>query len=94
MNIPEFFDVIDSQLIFKWRNEIEKTDNCNMMRAPQKEKEALAAQLSDEQKKLLNDFELSVINRMDYMYYEICKHLFYFGLKAGMDMQTVLDEEE
>lgn len=93
MVIPELFDVIEAKVVSKWREEIEKTDDCLTMQAPQKDKEALTAQLSDEQKKLLHSFEWDMINKMDYIYYEICKHLFYFGLKAGMDIQAVLSEE-
>lgn len=89
----ELFDVVDAQLIFKWCKEIEANDDCVIMKAPIKGKQDLSVQLSDEQKNLLNIFEAQLINKMEYMYYEICRRLFYFGLKAGMDMQAALSEE-
>lgn len=93
MNIPEHFDFINSNLIYKWRKEIEQTDRCNVMTKPQKEKTAFMKQLNEKQRNLLNYFELSVINKFDYIFYDICKRLFYFGIKTGMDLKDALNKE-
>lgn len=92
MNIPELFDVVDMRLLCQWRQEIEKNDKCLTMEKPQEEKENLLVSLSDEQKQNLQHFELAIINRMDYIYYTLCKQLFYFSVKAGMDMQKAYSE--
>ena len=94
MQMPMLFDVVDLHLLSKWRDEIEREENCNIMGDPQEAKTILAGKLNDEQKKLLDSFELALINRLDYIYYLLCRQLFYFALKAGTDFQKALDEAD
>ncbi|MDE6690929.1 MAG: hypothetical protein K2K04_03075, partial [Clostridia bacterium] len=93
MIIPDLIDVIDDQLISKWREEIEKADECGYLKRQNELKEELKEQLDDSQMKNLNYLELAVENKMDYIYFVIIKQLFMFALKAGMDIQKALDEQ-
>ena len=93
MIIPDLIDVIYDQLISKWREKIEKADECGYLKRQKELTEKLKEQLDDSQMKNVNYLALAVENRMDYIYYEICRHLFLFSLKAGMDMQKAFDKE-
>ncbi len=94
MRIPTLFDVVELHLMSDWRKEIEENENCNIMGDPQEVKKKLAEELGSEQKKLLNSFELAMINRYDCIYYFLCKQLFHFAVNAGMDFQKVIDEAD
>lgn len=93
MQIPTLFDAIDMYLLNNWRKEIEKNESCNIMGDPQITKETLAAELNGDQKKLLNDFELAMINRYDNIYYFLCNRLFNFAFNGGMEFQKALDAD-
>ena len=91
MKFPELFDVIDIYLLTEWRKEIEKSDKYGYLRQQSEEKEKLYAHLDAQSKKIANDFELAVVNSLDYIYFEICKNLFVYALKAGMELQKTID---
>lgn len=93
MIIPDIIDVIYDQLISKWREEIEKVDECGYLKRQNELKEELKEQLDDSQMKNVKYLALAVENRMDYIYFKIIKQLFMFALKAGMDMQKAFDEQ-
>lgn len=93
MVMPELIDVIDEQLIRKWCDEVRKSDNCGFSEVQEKEKQALKEKLADEDKKLVDYLSIAVENKMDYIYFEACRKLFFFAFKAGMDFQKELDEE-
>lgn len=92
MKYSLFFDVIESNLIYKWQSEIEKNDRSKVMVSPQKDKESLAIQLTDEQKTLPDYFELALTDRFNYIFHLICKKCFYFGIKTGIEIQSDSDK--
>lgn len=94
MHMPMLFDVVELHLMSKWRDKIEKEENCNIMGDPQEAKAKLAEKLDKAQKELLDSFEFTLINRYDCLYYFLCRQLFYFAFKAGTDFQKALDEAD
>lgn len=92
--IPELYDVIDAQLVMKWREEIEKSDRLRFLKYQQEAKEALLEILEGEDKELADKFIVAVDNTFDFIYYEISRRLVLFGIKAGLDMQKAFDEED
>lgn len=90
MEIFELYDVLEAYMVSEWREQIEKEDKRGFIKQSGEEKYVLKAQLNDEQKKLLDGYSLNLENAYEDTFYEICKNLFYFAFKAGMDFQKAL----
>ena len=93
MEIPDLFDEVYTHTCDFWREKIEKADDLCEIKTANEVKAQLDEKLDGETKKLAVRYGVAVENKMDYIYYEICRHLFYFSIKAGMDMQKAFDEE-
>lgn len=76
MVIPELIDIVYAQIIHKYREKIERDDNCILMTEADKDKEILCEKLNEEQKKLLGHYARSLENRLDYIYYMINTFVF------------------
>ncbi len=87
MEIPELIDIVYSQILDDYREQIEKNDHCIIMTAADKEKSTLTTQLNDEQKKLLNRYVCSLENKYDYISYLLNAFVLQIGIKYGMDLQ-------
>ena len=93
MEIPDLFDEIYVSLCDYWREKIEKADNLGYVKREDEVKAQLNEKLDDETKKLAKLYGATVKLREEHTCYEICRHLFLFAIKAGMDMQKAFDKE-
>ena len=93
MEIPDLFNEIYTHLIDFWREKIEKADKVGYVKRKNEVKARLDEKLDDNTKQLAKLYGITVKNTMEHIYYEICRHLFLFSIKAGMDMQKAFDEE-
>ncbi len=93
MEIPDLFDEVNASLIEYWREKIEKKDDSGYIKRADEVKAQLDEKLDEETKKLANRYGITVENKMEHIYYEICRHLFLFAIKAGMDMQKAFDKQ-
>ena len=94
MLIPDLFSEIYSNLIDSWQSEIEKADKLGYVKREKEVKEQLDEKLDAVTKELANLYGITVRNRFEQTYYEICLLLFQFSFKAGMEMQKSFDENE
>ncbi len=90
----DLMDVIYAQLIVKWREEVEKADECGFQKQLREAEEELTAQSDPQTAELARRYVLAVGNSSDYINFEIAKPFFYFAFKAGMDFQKALDDED
>ena len=93
MEIPNLFDEVYVHLSDFWREKIETADNLGYIKREDEVKAQLNEKLDEETKIIAKLFGIAVENKMEYIYYEICRHLFLFAIKAGMDMQKAFDEQ-
>lgn len=93
MIIPDFFNEVYVHLSDFWREKIEKADKCGYIKRENEVKEELNKKLDEETKKIAKRYGITVENRVEQTYYEICLHLFIFAFKAGMDIQKAFDEQ-
>lgn len=92
MEIPDLFDEIYVHLCDFWRGKIEKADKLGYIKREDEVKAQLNEKLDEETKNIAKLYGITVENKMEHIYYEICRHLFFFSIKAGMDMQKTFDE--
>lgn len=93
MEIPELIDIVYNQILDKYREKIEKEDNCIIMKDAGEEKDALLKLLNDEQKKLLNRYSTALENKFEYLNYQLNTFLLYIGIKYGMELQKAFNDE-
>ncbi|MDE6557920.1 MAG: hypothetical protein K2K39_02320 [Clostridia bacterium] len=93
MEIPDLFNEIYSHLVDYWQGKIEEADKLGFVKRENEVKEKLNEKLDEETKKIAKLYGITVKNRVEHTYYEICLHLFLFSFKAGMDMQKAFDEQ-
>lgn len=93
MEIPELIDIVYNQILDKYREKIEKEDNCIIMKDAGEEKDALLKLLNDEQKNLLNRYFTALENKFEYLNYQLNTFLLYIGIKYGMELQKAFNDE-
>lgn len=93
MVIPDLFDEVYAHLVDFWREKIEKADDMGYIQREKEVKAQLNEKLDDATKEIAKLYGVTMINREEHIYYEICRHLFFFALKAGIDFQKALEEE-
>ncbi|MDE6849862.1 MAG: hypothetical protein K2J54_00905 [Clostridia bacterium] len=93
MTIPNLFDEVYTNLVDFWCKKIEKSDEMGYLERENEVKAQLYEKLDDNTKETVKHYYITVENRMEHFYYEICRHLFFFSIKAGMDMQKAFDSE-
>ncbi|MDE5766653.1 MAG: hypothetical protein K2I17_05760 [Clostridia bacterium] len=93
MESSEIYDLLNISLIHKWRDEIEKDDECGLGADMHENEQQICAVLNEKQKKLLRHYTVSVNNYLDYIYYLICIKVLNFGIKAGMELQASFDKD-
>lgn len=93
MHIPELIDIVDSQILGEYLEQIENNDHCIIMTDADEEKAKLSAQLNDEQKKLLDRYTFALENKFDYIRYLLNTFVLQIGIKYGMDLQKAYNEE-
>lgn len=81
------YDLIFQNAIRKWRQEIEESDNCNLKKILDKEKDLLCAVVDEKNYKLVNHFKLAVENYIDYIFYCVDIKLINMCIKIGMELQ-------
>lgn len=87
------YDLISAQTIDKWRNEAEKTDDCNFKKIMSKEQDLLYASVGENNRHLVSSFKLAVENYLDYIYYCVDVKLINICIKIGMELQKFYDSE-
>lgn len=93
MEIPDLFDEVYSHTCDFWRDKIEEADDLCEIKTVNEVKAQLDEKLDGETKKLAVRYGVAVENKMDYICYQVCRRLFFFSIKAGMEMQKAFDEE-
>ena len=93
MIIPDLFDEVYVHLCDFWREKIEKTDDMGYIESENEIKAQLKEKLDDETMTLAKRYGVAVECKVEHIYYEVCRHLFFFAVKAGMDMQKAFDKE-
>lgn len=93
MEKSEIYNLIDFKLIGNWRKEIERNDECGYGTEMLNDEQIINETLNENQKRLLNNYALSINNYLDYIYYEICIKVLNFGIKAGLELQAAFDKD-
>lgn len=93
MEIPELIDIVYSQIVDKYRDQIEKNDRCIIMTDTDNEKNNLTAQLNDEQNKLLKRYTHALEMRYEYINFQLNSLILNIGIKYGMELQKALSNE-
>lgn len=94
MGYMNLFDLVDMHLIYKWYKELKNADECGYKQQAEKDKQAIKAKLSKEDEMLVESIDNNLSGYYEEIISEICKRLFVFTFKAGMDMQKELKEED
>lgn len=94
MVIPDMFDEVYANLVNFWYEKIKEADDMGYLERENEVKEQLNEKLDENARELAKLYGITVESRMEHFYYVICRHLFHFSIKAGIDMQTAFSEEK
>ena len=93
MEIPDLFDEVYVHLVEYWSEKIKKADDMGYIENENEIQAKLKEKLDEETMKLAKRYVVAVECKVEHIYYEVCRHLFFFAVKAGMDMQKAFDKE-
>lgn len=95
MEKSKIYDLLDGELLHKWKDKIEETerDTCFFTNVQETLTE-LAKTLNEDEKQLLKSYTLAIENKLDYIFYNLKIKLLNFGIKIGMELEKSFAEFE
>ena len=95
MEKSEIYNLLDGELLHKWKNKIEETESNTwfFMRA-QETFDKLEKELNEQEKELLRLYSLAIENKLDYIYYNLKIKILNYGIKIGMELEKFFTEHE
>lgn len=91
MEYSKIYDLLDRELLHNWRNKIEENDGDTWFFTNEKETFAkLEKTLSQQEKELLKAYSLAIVNKLDYIYYNLNIKILNFGIIIGMEQISLL----
>lgn len=88
------FNLIQKSYLHDLRRKIEEKDAGKLDAEVEKYREALEEGLTEQQSKLLRNFEISLIDKCDNLHAAVEARLLYLGIKIGLEMQEDIGTDE
>lgn len=88
------YDLISEKTISKWRDEVEKSDDCNLKKIMLKQRDILYGAVGENNRAFVDHFKLAIENYFDYIYFCVDIKLINTCIKIGMEMQKFYDGDE
>ncbi|MCL2061566.1 MAG: hypothetical protein FWH03_02970 [Firmicutes bacterium] len=88
MEKSKIYDLLDNELLHKWKTEIEKAESGSWFFTNAQEVfEELEKGLDKHEKVLLKTYALAIENKVDYVEYMLKIKVLNFGIKIGMELE-------
>lgn len=95
MEESTLYNLLEKTYLEKWIKTVEETEEYSLFLKIEKEKlTELQKELTNDGKKLLDIYNLTIVDKMNYLLYNINSKIFNFGIKIGQEIERAFSNCE